>query len=105
MPRVALQPLCFKKAPPALDGQLHRHPRDVGRACAAGPGPPGFPRPKSCCRSDAGGDCIGGLWGLEVPERARAETLIEQDPYLLAGARHYELRTWGKAFEPHRVVR
>ena len=57
-----------------------------------------------CCRSDAGGDYVGGLWVLEVPDRARAVALIEQDPYYLSGARQYVLRTWGKAFEEDRVV-
>lgn len=56
------------------------------------------------CRSDAGGDYIGGLWVMEVPNRARAVALIEQDPYFLSGARQYELRTWGKAFEGEMVV-
>jgi hypothetical protein len=55
-------------------------------------------------RSDAGGDYVGGLWLLEVPDRARAVALIEQDPYYLSGARQYVLRTWGKAFEEDRVV-
>ncbi|CAB5685819.1 YciI-like protein [Comamonas aquatica] len=56
------------------------------------------------CRSDAGGDYVGGLWVLEVSDRARAVALIEQDPYYLSGARQYVLRTWGKAFEEDRVV-
>ena len=50
-----------------------------------------------CCREE-GGDYIGGLWVMEVPDRARAVALIEQDPYFQSGARQYELRTWGKAF-------
>ena len=41
---------------------------------------------------------------MEVPNRARAVALIEQDPYFLSGARQYELRTWGKAFEDEMVV-
>lgn len=41
---------------------------------------------------------------LEVPDRARAVALIEQDPYYRSGARQYVLRTWGKAFEEDRVV-
>lgn len=56
------------------------------------------------CRRDADGDYIGGLWVMEVPNRARAVALIEQDPYFLSGARQYELRTWGKAFEGEMVV-
>lgn len=51
------------------------------------------------CRDTPRGDYIGGLWVMEVPERADAVALIEQDPYFLSGARTYILRTWGKAFD------
>ena len=73
----------------AQQGQAHldflaRHKAEIVLACG--------------CRSDAGGDYVGGLWVLEVPDRARAVALIEQDPYYLSGARQYVLRTWGKAF-------
>lgn len=50
------------------------------------------------CRHSPEGDYIGGLWILEVPDRARAVQLVEQDPYFVHGARQYALRTWGKAF-------
>lgn len=56
------------------------------------------------CRDDEGGDYIGGMWVLEVSSRARAVTLIEQDPYFVHGARSYALRTWGKAFEDRQVL-
>lgn len=56
------------------------------------------------CRHEEGGDYIGGLWVLEVPSRARAVELIEQDPYFVHGARQYTLRTWGKAFEDRQVL-
>lgn len=41
------------------------------------------------CRHEDGGDYIGGLWVLEVPNRARAVELIERDPYFVQGARHF----------------
>lgn len=56
------------------------------------------------CRLEAGGDYMGGLWVMEVPDHARAAALIEQDPYFHSGARQYELRTWGKAFEDEQVL-
>lgn len=56
------------------------------------------------CRHEEGGNYIGGLWVLEVPNRERAVELIEQDPYFVHGARQYELRTWGKAFEDRQVL-
>jgi len=56
------------------------------------------------CRNEADGAYVGGLWVLEVENRARAVALIEQDPYFLSGARQYELRTWGKAFADRSVL-
>ena len=56
------------------------------------------------CRHAPESDYIGGLWVLEVPNRARAVALVEQDPYFIHGARAYELRTWGKAFEDEQVL-
>ena len=56
------------------------------------------------CRHEEGGDHMGGLWVLEVPDRARAVALIAQAPYFTSGARQYELRTWGKALEDDLVV-
>jgi uncharacterized protein YciI len=55
------------------------------------------------CRHSPESDYVGGLWVLEVADRARAVELVEQDPYFLSGARRYELRTWGKAFPERRV--
>jgi uncharacterized protein YciI len=56
------------------------------------------------CRHSPEGDYVGGLWVLEVADRERAVQLVEQDPYFLSGGRHYELRTWGKAFPERRVT-
>ena len=47
---------------------------------------------------------MGGLWILEVIDRARAVALIEGDPYFIHGVRRYELRTWGKAFPERQVL-
>ena len=56
------------------------------------------------CRLSPESDYMGGLWILEVKDRARAVELVEQDPYFIRGARHYELRTWGKAFPERQVT-
>ena len=53
------------------------------------------------CRDEPGGDFNGGAWILEVSSKERAIELIENDPYFKANARHYRLRTWGKAFADH----
>lgn len=40
----------------------------------------------------------GGLWILEVSDRAEAVGLIEEDPYFKRGLRQaYDLFVWGKA--------
>jgi len=53
------------------------------------------------CRDEPDGDYSGGAWVLEVSSKERAVQLIENDPYFKANARHYRLRTWGKAFADH----
>ncbi len=55
-------------------------------------------------RQEHGGSYVGGLWVFEVPSRARAVELIEQDPYYIACRREYRLLVWGKAL-PHLQVR
>lgn len=47
---------------------------------------------------------VGGLWVLEVRDRARAVALIENDPYFQPEYRKYRLLTWGKAFEDRAIV-
>ena len=49
------------------------------------------------------GAYVGGLWVVEVVNRARAVELIERDPYYVACPRKYQLLAWGKAL-PHRQV-
>ena len=56
------------------------------------------------CRLSPDSAYMGGLWILEVVDRARAVQLVEQDPYFIHGARRYELRTWGKAFPERQVL-
>lgn len=56
------------------------------------------------CRLSPQGDYVGDLWVLGVSDRARAVHLVEHDPYWVHGARQYELRTWGKAFEDREVL-
>ena len=56
------------------------------------------------CRHEPEGDYIGGLWVMEVASREQAVELISQDPFFIFGARRYELRTWGKAFEGQQVM-
>jgi uncharacterized protein YciI len=55
------------------------------------------------CREAPGADFVGGLWVLDVPDRARAVELIERDPYYEPSCRSYRLLTWGKAL-PEREV-
>jgi len=50
-------------------------------------------------RSAPGEPFVGGLWVLEVADRAEAVRLIETDPYYLAEHRNYRLLAWGKAFD------
>ncbi|HET6159530.1 MAG TPA: YciI family protein [Dongiaceae bacterium] len=42
---------------------------------------------------------VGGLWILEVADRAEAVRLIEADPYYRPEYRKYRVLAWGKAFE------
>ena len=56
------------------------------------------------CRLEPESAFMGGLWILEVIDRARAVALIEGDPYFIHGVRRYELRTWGKAFPERQVL-
>ncbi len=49
-------------------------------------------------RPDEGVWFLGGLWVLEVPDKARAIALCENDPYYKLGLRKsYRLYRWGKA--------
>jgi hypothetical protein len=49
-------------------------------------------------RRDPGEWYCGGLWVLEVADRAEAVALVEADPYYKLGLRKtYRLFTWGKA--------
>ena len=56
------------------------------------------------CRNEPETPFIGGLWILEVASRARAVTLIENDPYFVPSFRNYKLRTWGKAFPDLKIT-
>ena len=40
---------------------------------------------------------VGGLWVLEVADRAEAVCLIESDPYYRPELRKYRVLAWGKA--------
>ena len=41
----------------------------------------------------------GGMWVFGAVSKARAEQLIQNDPYFVHGNRRYRLLYWGKAFE------
>jgi uncharacterized protein YciI len=46
----------------------------------------------------------GGLWIMDVADRARAVRLCEDDPFFKAGVRKgYKLLVWGKAFADRTV--
>ena len=47
---------------------------------------------------------VGGLWVLEVADRAEAVRLIENDPYYRPEFRTYRVLAWGKAFEDRAVT-
>ena len=47
---------------------------------------------------------VGGLWVLEVADRAEAVRLIENDPYYRPEFRKYRVLAWGKAFEDRAVT-
>ena len=47
---------------------------------------------------------VGGLWVLEVADRADAVRLIEADPYYRPEFRKYRVLAWGKAFEERTVT-
>lgn len=51
------------------------------------------------CREDLNLPFVGGLWVMEVPNRARAMELVEQDPYWQPPHRSVRLLTWGKGLE------
>jgi uncharacterized protein YciI len=49
-------------------------------------------------RNDPGEWFCGGMWVMEVRDRAEAAALCEDDPYFKLGLRSwYRLYTWGKA--------
>ena len=60
----------------------------IGRGLRPGPGEP----------------FVGGLWVLEVADRAEAVRLIENDPYYHPEYRKYRVLAWGKAFEDRSVT-
>jgi len=47
---------------------------------------------------------VGGLWVLDVADRAEAIGLIESDPYYRPEFRKYRVLAWGKAFEDRAVT-
>jgi uncharacterized protein len=55
-------------------------------------------------REESGGTFVGGMWIFEVESRARAITLIENDPYFVPTFRSYRLLVWGKALPEIEVV-
>ncbi len=55
-------------------------------------------------RNEHGGAYVGGLWVFDVPNKARALELIENDPFYLAYPREYRLLAWGKALPQHMVT-
>lgn len=55
-------------------------------------------------RDEHGGAYRGGLWVLEVQDRAEAVALIESDPYFSLYPRPYKLYAWGKALPQYEVT-
>jgi uncharacterized protein len=55
-------------------------------------------------RPAPGESFVGGLWVLEVADRAEAVRLIENDPYYRPEFRKYRVLAWGKAFEDRSVT-
>ena len=51
-------------------------------------------------RHDIGENPVGGLWIVELPDKASVESLIQADPFWKIGLREsYEILHWSKAFE------
>jgi hypothetical protein len=55
-------------------------------------------------RAAPGEPFVGGLWVIEVADRAEAVSLIESDPYYRPEFRKYRVLAWGKAFENRPVT-
>ena len=54
-------------------------------------------------REDIGQNPIGGLWIVDVPNRAAAEAIYLADPFWTEGLRSsVEIRHWSKAFDEKR---
>lgn len=56
-------------------------------------------------RDEPGGTPSGGMWIIDVADRAEAEALYRDDPFWTAGLRRsVTIRHWSKAFERKRPI-
>ncbi|MGA9597968.1 MAG: YciI family protein [Acidimicrobiia bacterium] len=56
-------------------------------------------------REKAGGPSVGALWIMDVPDRAAAEAIIDDDPFWINGLRRSRsLLLWSRAVPDHPVT-